>query len=654
MFKQLLLFPFCFLVLPILMGHAAFASTEPLKDEDCSQETMHAYYAFSMAKIYLNHKMLEKAEEMLREAMIMDSCSSSLHAEAADLFLKMGKENEADYFSSKSLEIDPDNNMGLRVQALLKGTRALMLKDEAILNESLILGQKALEKNLQDSRIYSLLIQLYFEKGNLEQAAQTLGDYFSRFQGNLGPVFLAADIMKESEESFLMDRFFRVFLSQDSISPRMILMIGNVLESGGYLRSAQHLYHEASLRHQNVDLIVKDSFALYEMENYEECIEAIEKIKGPFREEDFILRLLASAQRKVGQMTSAKGNYERLFQMNPQNGSLAAEIGDFYQSIGDIKNAIAYFKLALALQSDFISQSGTLPPRISLSLRIALLFILEGDFREARKILSQSQKYGSEKEVSYYILASKAEEHRSIKKALKIIKRAKKLFPSHAGLLVREAELYLPLDETKAEELLKSAIQVSNHNKEQYLYISRTLRDFKQFELAETFLRKALVLYPDSDIFLEMGTLMERWKRYQEAETFLKNSIEQDPSNAIALNYLGYMLAEQSERYQEALSFVQRALKLDSYNGAYLDSLGFIYLKLGMLDRAEKNILAAAEMYPFDPEIKEHLGDLYYAQGDMEKAIKEWESALQLNIEMQQKIKSKISRAQSHSPFYDK
>jgi len=55
-----------------------------------------------------------------------------------------------------------------------------------------------------------------------------------------------------------------------------------------------------------------------------------------------------------------------------------------------------------------------------------------------------------------------------------------------------------------------------------------------------------------------------------------------------------------------------------------------------------------------DPEIKEHLGDLYYAQGDMEKAIKEWESALQLKIEMQQKIKSKISRAQSHSPLYDK
>jgi tetratricopeptide (TPR) repeat protein len=633
--------------------HASHASSEFIKKEECDKPVAPAYHAFSMANIYFQHKMLKEAEEMLREAVILDGCSTSLKSQAADLFLKMGKEEEADYFSRKALEIDSEDLIAIKVQALIKGMKALMLKNEKMLNESLTLSQSALERDEKDSRIYALLAKLHFEKGNIEEAARLLGKYLSLFHRSLEPIFLVTDLIKESERSAYVERFLSALISQENINPRTILMIGNILESGGYLRMAQQLYHQASLQFQDSSIIIKDGFLLYELGRFEESMETLERLETPLHEEDSILRILANAQRKVGRMKSAQENYQKLFQRHPQDSSLAAEIGDFYHSIGDLKSATSYFKLALEFQPDAVSSASQDSPKIMLSMRIAMLLILEGDYEEAKKILAKSKKYGSVKDIRYYILSSRVEEKRSLKKALKIIQKAKKEFPSQPRLLVREAELYLSLDKNKALDLLKSALEFSLYSKEEYLYISRNLRDAKQFEWAEQILQEALTLYPDSDILLEMGALMERWKRFHKAETFLKKSIQIDPKNAIALNYLGYMLAEQSDKYEEALSYVQRALELDQYNGAYLDSIGFIYLKMEKYHLAERNILMAAEIYPFDPEIRDHLGDLYFAQGETEKAIMEWKSALQLNIEAPKKIKSKISNAQSLNPLHE-
>ena len=51
-----------------------------------------------------------------------------------------------------------------------------------------------------------------------------------------------------------------------------------------------------------------------------------------------------------------------------------------------------------------------------------------------------------------------------------------------------------------------------------------------------------------------------------------------DPENASALNYLGYMLADQNVRLQEAQDLVQKAVEQEPSNGAFLDSLGWVVL----------------------------------------------------------------------------
>lgn len=83
-----------------------------------------------------------------------------------------------------------------------------------------------------------------------------------------------------------------------------------------------------------------------------------------------------------------------------------------------------------------------------------------------------------------------------------------------------------------------------------------------------------------------------------------------EPENSLFLNYLGYLYADSGVNLEEAEKLVKKALESEPDNGAYLDSLGWIYFKLGKMKKA-RVLLEKAIALEKDPEIYEHLGDLY-------------------------------------------
>jgi tetratricopeptide (TPR) repeat protein len=101
-----------------------------------------------------------------------------------------------------------------------------------------------------------------------------------------------------------------------------------------------------------------------------------------------------------------------------------------------------------------------------------------------------------------------------------------------------------------------------------------------------------------------------------------------DPEHASALNYLGYMLADQNQKLEEALGYIKHAVDLDPANGAYLDSLGWAYFRLGKYEQAEDNLLKASQKINSDPTVLDHLGDLYQKTGRLKLAANDWERAL--------------------------
>ncbi len=132
----------------------------------------------------------------------------------------------------------------------------------------------------------------------------------------------------------------------------------------------------------------------------------------------------------------------------------------------------------------------------------------------------------------------------------------------------------------------------------------------------------------DTSVMYQLGAALDKSGRRAEAEKTFRDIIARDPLDANALNYLGYMFAEQGTQLDEAVVLIERALKVEPDNASFLDSLGWAYVQQGKLDLADRPLSAAAGKMPRNSVIQEHLGDLRMKQNRRDEAIAAWQRAL--------------------------
>ncbi|MCO6763729.1 tetratricopeptide repeat protein, partial [Streptomyces sp. EL5] len=78
-------------------------------------------------------------------------------------------------------------------------------------------------------------------------------------------------------------------------------------------------------------------------------------------------------------------------------------------------------------------------------------------------------------------------------------------------------------------------------------------------------------------------------------EADLRYIIAHDPDNAMALNALGYTLADRTPRLAEARQLIDKAHQLSPDDPAILDSMGWIRYRQGQLADAERYLRQAYE-----------------------------------------------------------
>ncbi len=116
---------------------------------------------------------------------------------------------------------------------------------------------------------------------------------------------------------------------------------------------------------------------------------------------------------------------------------------------------------------------------------------------------------------------------------------------------------------------------------------------------------------------------------FDDARPLLERVLEIDPSNAVALNQLGYSLAERNLDLPTALAYLERANRLRPEDGGILDSLAWVYFRLGRFAEAEPLSRQAVELAGPGAVLVDHLGDILWALGQKEEAIEQWRLAYQ-------------------------
>jgi tetratricopeptide (TPR) repeat protein len=220
-------------------------------------------------------------------------------------------------------------------------------------------------------------------------------------------------------------------------------------------------------------------------------------------------------------------------------------------------------------------------------------------------------------------------------KAVEVARKASESNPKNSDLkLMLAGEL---TDAGKVDEglaLAKSQLKNDNSDDDRkvWLDLAQMYTRLHRWKEADEALNKAATLTSKKEdrtylLFLR-GALAERQKHYEPAEDFFRQALDIDPSNAMVLNYLGYMLADKGIKLPEALKMIRKAVDQEPMNGAYLDSLGWVYFKMGQYELAEENLRQAVERTQTDPTVHEHLGDLYEKTGRIRLAAAQWQLSL--------------------------
>jgi Flp pilus assembly protein TadD len=127
-------------------------------------------------------------------------------------------------------------------------------------------------------------------------------------------------------------------------------------------------------------------------------------------------------------------------------------------------------------------------------------------------------------------------------------------------------------------------------------------------------MRSAVDVQTEDGLY-RLGGLYERAGEYEAAVETMQKLIKESPDAGRALNFLGYFWADKSVHLEEANKLLRRALMADPHSGAILDSLGWLSYRQGKLEMAEMFVRRASRLIRNDPEILEHLGDIWLQLG---------------------------------------
>ncbi|EWS62887.1 putative PEP-CTERM system TPR-repeat lipoprotein [Hydrogenophaga sp. T4] len=160
---------------------------------------------------------------------------------------------------------------------------------------------------------------------------------------------------------------------------------------------------------------------------------------------------------------------------------------------------------------------------------------------------------------------------------------------------------------------------------------AQLLRDFKDWQQAYEVYGEAVTRFPnDNDLIYDQAMMAEKANRLDAMENLLRQLIATKPDHHHAYNALGYSLADRSVRLPEAKQLIEKAVELAPEDAYIQDSLGWVEFRMGNVRRAQ-DILQSAYVKRPDAEIAAHLGEVLWAQGQREQALKIWREGLLLS-----------------------
>lgn len=282
------------------------------------------------------------------------------------------------------------------------------------------------------------------------------------------------------------------------------------------------------------------------------------------------------------------------------------------------------------------------PENLNLKVRLGIIYSETNSFSKAKSIFETILKKVPDSDRVLYYLGALYQQTENADKAIdyysKIKPTSSLYFDSNLqiGLLVREKSISMGnfkegldgINELKNNVPMTYAKRGELH-KELDFYISYLMHDFEDYSGALSHLSS---IYKESDYSIEqkffVASLYEKLKNYKSAIDLMMGVIQKDPKNAHALNFVGYVMLENTGQIKGAYDYIKRAVELEPNDSYIRDSLGWYFFKRGDLKRALVEVKKAWQGEKKDVVITKHLAIIYQKMNNRDQAKKYFIEAL--------------------------
>lgn len=333
-------------------------------------------------------------------------------------------------------------------------------------------------------------------------------------------------------------------------------------------------------------------------------------------------QLLALTLEEAGRDKEALAVYERLLNTDPGNRSARLFLLRFHLRGNDMPAALRVVKNS--------------PDPLHFAVAASSLLVEEKRFEEAEALLKALESIPDIAEsIFFYHAALLYESGASAEQAVQLLNKVTDSSEEYDKALRLKVRLLCDLERyPEALEAVEIVHRLNPDDAEPMLLIGELCARLKRYDDAEAILAKALAQHPDNEhLHFRNAYLREMQGKRGEAMALMESVIAQFPDHALALNYVGYNLADKGVDLERALSLVRRAAELEPEADFIIDSLAWAHFRLGHLDEAWTHIQRAVSLSkngPEDPSMLEHYGDIAAALGHNACAREGWQASYAL------------------------
>ena len=609
-----------------------------------------AYYHFALAHMYEEQvatygrsELANKAIEEYRAAIEADPTSAYLTSGLAELYAKTGRIRDAVVEAQDIIKKNPGN---LEARRLLGRIYLRSLGDMQAGSGSQSVLKLAIEQYEQIVKLQPDSMDDHLLLGRLYRLNNDLQKAESEFK-------TAVKLDPQSEEAVTTLAYLYNELGDTARATQVLSSVPNTQRSAklysalGYTYEQQKEYKNAieSYRHaieldrDNLDAIRGLAQNLLSDGQSDAALEQYKVIADANPEDAQTYVRIAEIYRKQGKFDLALENLKKAGSMVQDSFEVPYNIAAIYQAQGRYEEAIPIMRelLKKSEKAEGKYTNGEKSNRAVFLERLGTIYRDQGNYQASIEPFREIVALGGDENIErgYQQIIDTWREAKEWQKATAAAQEAVQKLPNSRDLkMVLAAQQADMGDADKALKDVRAMLKGngSAEDRQVYITLAQMCTRLRRFTEAEQALDKAEQLSSKPDdkeyIWFLRGSTFERDKHYPEAEAQFKKVLASDPDHASALNYLGYMLADQNMKLEEAVGYIKHAVDLDPSNGAYLDSLGWAYFRLGKYEQAEDNLLKASQKINTDPTVHDHLGDLYQKTGRLKLAATNWERAL--------------------------